>query len=302
MIRQILFITVLLLTTQATAADWAGRIEWYDGPAKSYLLERDGQPVPVEQFYQPLFSGDKLTLTDKNHRMGLRLGGGTEITELSHENSPYSVELQGRVPTPEVSLLTWVGQTLGLLQKEEVETTTTVTGGGRGTEEVSASDAIPLYLTLPQYRRRTMRVLAGEQRALHLAWEGGQAPYTVTILQDGKSLQSFSTDKKRPQTPALDWQAGAYQIQVKDNTGAVERYEFQGVAERPAWPADFDSLPPEMRATTQATWLAAQKKGAWAFEAYQLIAGIAGEYPPARVLRDALEQGARIKPQRQGMP
>jgi len=90
--------------------------------------------------------------------------------------------------------------------------------------------------------------------------------------------------------------AGDYRLQIKDAGNRTTNYIFTVVKSKPVYPKELlnASVSEATRLTAQATWLAAQKGKKRVFEAYQQIAALAERYPPARVVRHALEQRARI--------
>lgn len=80
---------------------------------------------------------------------------------------------------------------------------------------------------------------------------------------------------------------GYYYLQIKDADNRTANYIFRVVKSKPAYPKALvdTSVSEDTRLTAQATWLAAQKRKKWVFEAYQDIAALAESYPAARIVR-----------------
>ena len=89
---------------------------------------------------------------------------------------------------------------------------------------------------------------------------------------------------------------GIYLLQITDAQQQRTDYTLNVVASKPTYPNELinSKLPESTRLIAQAIWLAAQEDGRWWFEAYQHVAALAESYPPARIVRDALEQRTPI--------
>jgi len=92
--------------------------------------------------------------------------------------------------------------------------------------------------------------------------------------------------------------AESYQVTIKDAKGQQVTETFSVIATTAIkYPEELQdgSLSTESRQTVQAMWLAAQKRVWWMFEAYQQTSEIADKHYPARLLRDRLEKGLRVR-------
>ena len=146
---------------------------------------------------------------------------------------------------------------------------------------------------------RANRLTAGN-RALHLRWRGGEAPYRLYLLKedDGgmRTLAETGAEGRVADLPALDLTPGTYLLVIKDKKDYAENSEplagpattmalnVLPVEKRPVMPPDFaENVPERMRALRYPTWLAAQGDGEWTLEAMQLVAPLVAESPYAAV-------------------
>lgn len=84
-------------------------------------------------------------------------------------------------------------------------------------------------------------------------------------------------------------------ISDKTNAKTVE-IETVATGELPLKPTDLARIAEnDFRETLYALWLASRSEQ-WLLEAYQRAAALADRHPPARVLRNGLEQGDRPPP------
>ena len=100
------------------------------------------------------------------------------------------------------------------------------------------------------------------------------------------------------QTEAIGLNPGDYLLVIADATGRALRTRLLvgAAADMPTLPADIipGDLPPELRGTLEAAWLASQDDGwRWRLAAYQRIVDIDG-YGPADLLRRGLLEDAAL--------
>jgi len=254
-------------------------------PPEAYSVMRDGKMLSIQP---TLLVGDQIVVNKATPTIHLKLADN-EVVKVNYENSPYTVKSKSKVSTTGGNLLAWLRQVVTDWHEEELQTTVATVstkGVGDAPPEISA----PYTNLLKKYRSRNL--VAGT-RALYLAWGGGEAPYELTIKSAGKPpIILRGIQKKRLKTPDFSLMAGDYQLQIKDAGNRTANYIFTVVKSKPAYPKELldTSISEATRLTAQAIWLAAHKK--WVFEAYQQIAELAERYPPARVVRNALEQRA----------
>jgi hypothetical protein len=105
------------------------------------------------------------------------------------------------------------------------------------------------------------------------------APYTLSLLQDGKLIQDATVNHGCQVTlPPHDWKPGVYTLVLKD-LNSVKGYidktlTFVSPQALPPIPAQFnnDELSPPEHQLLYADWLANQDEGAWRLEAVQIAA------------------------------
>lgn len=252
----------------------------------AYTIKRNGKSLPIPP---RLLVNDQI-VADKT-KPSLQLTLGETVIVVNHQNSPYTVIKAADQPSN--PLLAWIGQTITQLHTETFKSITDLLKR-RGIDDTPSTMPAP-YTNL--LKKRKHRKLVAGTRPLYLAWKGGKAPYDLTIKRaNQKLLEEKGLKEQRIKTPVLDLTVGDYRLRICDAQKKCSvDYAFSVVESKPEYPRELkDSRIPEAtRLTAQATWLAAQGRKKWFFEAYQQIAGLSE--PSARIVRDALEQGARIK-------
>jgi len=258
-------------------------------PPEAYSFKRDGKMLPIQP---TLLVGDQIVVNNATPTIHLKLGDKKEVEEVNHKNSPYTVKSTGKVSSTSSNLWAWLKQVVTDWHEEELQTAVAIVNT-KAVRDKPFKISAPNTHLLKKYRPRNL--VAGT-RPLYLAWKRGKAPYELTIKSAGKTLLILKgVQKKRIKTPALELTAGDYRLQIKDAGNRTANYLFTVVKSKPAYPKELldASVSEATRLIAQATWLAAQKGKKWVFEAYQQVAALAEHYP-ARVVRNALEQRARI--------
>jgi hypothetical protein len=264
---------------------------------ETYVITRHGKRLPLKSLTE-LQKGEQIAIDPKKHLVRFQLIN-KQIVEVNRNKPFHKVKLAGKVPTVEGNLVNWVGQFLTRLHKKthrKAVVTLSTRGGGEDKSEISV-----MYITLPEYRKQVMQLSIGT-RPLHFSWEGGKSPYRLIIKYNNNEFVTLTDiQNQRVKTQALSLKKGKYQLTISDAQQQTAKYTFIVGDAQLSYPqiVTISELPESTRLTLQATWLAAQEKGKWAFEAYQQIAGIAENYLPARLLRDALEESVRIKAPKQ---
>jgi hypothetical protein len=259
-------------------------------PLEAYSFKRDGKRLPIQP---TLLVGDQIVVNKATPTIHLKLDDN-EVVKVNYENSPYTVKSKGKVSTIAGNLLAWFSQVVTDWHEEELKTTV-ATVSTKGVGDVPPEISAPYTHLLKKYNARNL--VAGT-RPLYLAWGGGKAPYQLTIKSVGKAAPIIlkGIQKKRIKTQDFSLTAGNYDLQIKDADNRTADYIFSVVESKPAYPKELldTSVSETTRLTAQAIWLATQNRKKWVFEAYQQIAALAERYPPARVVRNALEQRASI--------
>jgi hypothetical protein len=260
-------------------------------PIDAYSVKRNGQTLAIP----PTVSvGDQIVVDKDYPRIQLMLDG--EKVEVNQKNSPYTVKLTDQGFWPRL-----MGKIGGLITELRVKNLQASLNkfkiNTRGIDDKPSAIPAP-YIDLLSGRKQ--KTLVAGTRPLYLAWKGGKASYKLSIQQVGKKAPILSKyfQEQRIKTPDLDLTVGDYRLQICDAREKCSKdYRFTVVdkSELPDYPDELTDIPEASRLTAQAVWLAAQKRNKWAFEAYQQIAPLAESEPPARLVRDALEMGKRIK-------
>lgn len=213
--------------------------------------------------------------------------GSNQSDKVTFANSPYLVTKRGTTASIPKNVIadtkkSWTDMFTHFLAEVHVLT--------RANEPVALS--IPL---LTKYGEQ--QLIAGE-RALHLVWQGGKAPYWVQVFQ-GKAKKAFLVKRsyaKRVQLEKRKLNVGHYRVVVNDANGQTIEGKFQVVENLPLPLKQVEQaikaniMPEPTKLTLFAAWLAQQKQGAWKFEAYQQTVGIAKKYQPALLIRKELEK------------
>jgi len=257
-----------------------GYIERIVGDLKDIRIDRHGESVQPA-ILLPLRADDRVFLK-RGSELYLQLGNRRVV--IAEKDSPY------RVPTVDAppAFLTRLRSTLmslgAKLTSQYVRSSVPVSTSSRGHEGL---------LSMPVVVDDSSR-LGSHRTTIHIAWEGGTAPFTVQILSgQGKTLAA----KERVQEWRLQllWSAGPIpegpaRIVVEDGAGQrisklINLVPVHSLPEQVAQ----DDLPPTLHAIIAADHLIQTNRRQWGFEAYQDLADLADSYEPARLLRDCLE-------------
>ncbi len=264
-------------------AQEAGWIDNFDGQSEHYLLKRQDETLPVT-LLTVLKVGDQISVNDEQHLIELNLQGGTHSVKVTHENSPFLINLEQQVPANLDGLWKWTKQRLNewqqLTQAESAKT-----------DPKLVAPTIPLLENMKQ-----SAILVAGKRPLYLQWYGGTPPYRVQIKKRHDELLTVISAETAIKTEDLNFEAdNAYRVEITDANDKVFIGGFRVVALENL-PNDSKTLPTDnlsdvVRQTLQATWLAQQEQQKWIFEAYQQAAKLANQYLPAQLLQQALARG-----------
>ncbi|HKE61789.1 MAG TPA: hypothetical protein VKB33_04920, partial [Nitrospira sp.] len=266
-------------TNPAPSRD-VGYIERIVGDPKDVRIDRQGKSMQPA-ILLPLRADDRVFLK-QGSELYLQLGNRRVV--IAEKDSPYRVP---RVDAPP-AFLTRLRSTLvslgAKLTSQYVRSSVPVSTSSRGHEGP---------LSMPVVEDDVSR-LGSHRTTIHIAWEGGTAPFAVQVLSgNGKT---FAT-KERIQEWRLQlpWMPGAIpegpaRIVVEDGAGQrisklINLVPVHNLPERVAQ----GDLPPTLHAVIAADQLIQANRRQWGFEAYQDLAALADSYEPARLLRDCLE-------------
>ncbi len=156
-------------------------------------------------------------------------------------------------------------------------------------------------LSMPLLAKSENRLIAGK-RALHLAWQGGMAPYWVRVYHgetEKPCLSKSGIPSRRIQFEERILSAGHYRVIVSDDKGRIVEETFQVVEgdhipslpKQNAQDMNASTMPKWIKKTLHAAWLAQQVGGAWKFEAYQQVAEMSENNQLTLLIKEGLEAG-----------
>jgi hypothetical protein len=293
-----LYLSLFFLVTPAWAS--VGYILTLNGQPSDFELLRKTRPETVVAVVanQPLKVNDKIQVLKQSHSEGtikrdsslLLLLGNRELVNLTYQNThpePYLVQASQELPTVLGGFMTSLETWFKGLQEHQVHLLSVYTKG---------TSKNPESLTMPLLTGNAVKLLTGKT-TLSLGWSGGQAPYQVQVSQEGAS-QSWSNPSSTTTSVTLgNFKATLgrrYLVEVKDAAGQSVKATFDVVADSsilndPQAQAIQGSPSSESRQVLLASWLAQQP--GWRLEAYQQVAGIAGKFYPAKLVKEGLEAG-----------
>lgn len=139
------------------------------------------------------------------------------------------------------------------------------------------------------------KIAAGE-RALWLAWSGGEAPWLTRVSQPGGGISELRSRQPSATLPSLRLRTGPAVVEIIDVRGRAVRLEIE-VTALPPLPDFAGMAPTPLHARYLAAgWLAMQEDGAWVIEAATRLNEITQEYPAARALQSGLAAGEKVRP------
>lgn len=224
-----------------------------DLTAKTAIV-REGKELPPK-LMMPVFSGDVVFVRDPASRVSLEIGGG-ETVEVGGTLARYKVS--GEIPTGDDawSVLIAIGGVLA--GEEDTIPENMVSKGG--------SLTVPLAV-------RGSNLIVKAERKLWLAWQGGTAPYTVTLKTGAKEFSIPATDTREAEIPIPADGVERLAIVIRDSTQQTATIRFRLRDEIPALPDGLKKASPGPSAEmlVNAAWLASIENGAWAVQAAQIL-------------------------------
>ncbi len=262
-----------------------GYVEWLVPPSSNYAVVRGNETSGVKLLSQ-LFDGDKLVVRDPDAQIRLRMSSGDTVVVMASQ-SPFTVAARGTentrfsnlVATMQDALTWWFDSPqyeVNLMPRNEAH-----------------------RLSVPLLANTSPKVIAGNRR-FALAWQGGTPPYVLMLRNVDSDEVLAKVEGLTEPAAVLGEQAlkkGRYEVTVTDDseTGVAVRHRFRAVSmdSVPLAPANegLSELPPPVRITAEAYWLAQQDGGAWRLESFMRLSAISDTFPPARLLRRVLGDG-----------
>lgn len=245
-----------------------------DDLAAKTAVVREGKELPPK-LMMPVYSGDVVFVRDPASRVSLEIGGGQTV-EIGGTLARYNVS--GEIPTGDDawSVLTAIGGVLA--GEEDTIPENMVSKGG--------SLTVPLAARGPN-------LITKAERKLWLAWQGGTAPFTVTLKTGAKEFSIPATDTREAEIPIPADVGERLAVMIRDSTQQIATIRFRLRDEIPALPNGLKKASPGPSAETvvNAAWLASFENGAWAVQAAQMLHAQAGENQAAAALLARMVKG-----------
>lgn len=279
------------MTMDASAAVELGWIDQIRGNPDEIVIQRGKSAMPAVRF-QVLQEGDTVAAR-KDAQVEIRLGEGKKAVTVTAANSPYRIARVGEVPGSWSRMLGWlrnmalssVGK--GVASEERLQMAATRGAGQRSP------------LSAPLLVNNAALLMTG-QRPLHLAWTGGQPPYSIRLVEmsTGRVLmEAGGLHKASARLPDVAFAPGGYQLHIGDGAESSQMLNIHVLAteELPARPsaAGDPALGPEGGEFYYAAWLSTREGGKWRLEAYQRLLVL--QSSEAAFLREALARGQAVE-------
>lgn len=124
-------------------------------------------------------------------------------------------------------------------------------------------------------------LLAAGKRAIFVSWQGGAPPFSLTLaaVDTDRTVAEVTgiRDSCAAFLPRVELRPGRYRLTLTDANNVKEQEDSLFVVDKaPAEPRELRdaNLPEEAHKIYAATWLTAQDRGIWAFEAQQRVAAM----------------------------
>lgn len=281
----LLIVAAAFATTSATAyagETEAGLITRIEPPGGRYYVIRDGSSgsKTIDRAIV-LREDDRIHLVDLGTRLTLTLIGEKNEVIVSRNNVPYPVKLY---PQREWPWLSWFVRELAPREEETRITPAHIRGGG--------GDLSLHLFDKPQ------RIAAG-RRSLVVAWNVGDGARVAIAIRPvgGQPLAMATTTELFWISPVLDLKPGFYTFEFRSEPlGHKEERRIEVIdpsrLARSAIDPNTKSINTDLQKTIEAGALASQGEGAFVLEAFQMVSPLATRLPAAKLLHDALVDGA----------
>lgn len=270
-----------LIVTAVQAQQAAGYIEKLEGPLDAFELYRERQKIEVAPLME-LYINDELII---NREKCKEEDACQFILRFGDEEMPvgisYSV-IENREPQSLPRELLKKFEEWFRIAHQEHRIILTI------------KDPVDIPLAMPLLTNAEARLIEGT-RSLSLGWYGGEKPYQLRLSrgQNGQVLvEAGDIEEGYFRYEGMMLAEGIYQVEIQDAQGTSVKSQFQVIPRDmlPAPPAELEqsALDESGKQTLFALWLIEEHDG-WNFEAYQLVAPLAGDYYPALLVREQLE-------------
>jgi hypothetical protein len=273
--------------TAATCSEEAeaGLVMSVAPPEGRYFVIR-GTPPGQRKIDQAIVlrNGDKIQLVDLETQLTLQLIGKQKDIRISRNNEmPYPVRLERTSEPSAWATLSWFLHELAPREEESrARLTTTHIRGGNSLPRLHLFD-------------RDQQIVAG-RRSIAVAWKGEDgASVSVAIALNGQLIARGTTTEQIWISPILDLKPGTYVFELAaSGRKSTNTFKVIDPSEMPRTfdDASLDTSEEDLRKTLSAGVLASVSNGAFALEAFQKVVPLAGRSSAAKILYDALIDGA----------
>ena len=286
--------------TAAAVTSSDGFVLCFNPPASQYDVRHASGVVTPPQELMLLQRGDTVTVNHAASRAALIVFtvGGVEMKLPDDTNATsYMVPQVGHPSPARLALLALVQFVADLIPRpnqgtgSEGAAVQAAVQGSSGPSETTI--AIPLI-------DKPLALMVTGRRDLRMAWFGGAPPFRIRLFSGSATAvaELDSVPDRIATLRDLDLAPGVYYFEVRC-AHATHGSSFR-VDPPEALPhmsgADLNALAQttesdELKETLRAGWLSQQENGAWALQAYEDLASVPDDYPPAAALRSTLEHG-----------
>lgn len=221
-----------------------------DATAKTVIV-RDGAELPA-RIMMPVFAEDIVFLRDAGSRIIIETGDGKKV-EVGGSVMRFTVT--GEIDTGDG---TW-----GIISA--------IGGVFAGDEEPAPENMVSKggTLKMPVAVRGTNILLKG-RRTLWLGWEGGKAPFTVSLAgESGETIMAERLASSETEITLPDKVGGKFTLVLRDAEQQKVQLRFRFADALPEnAPQSVDTIADVL---ARAAWLTGQGDGAWSIEAAQLL-------------------------------
>lgn len=251
--------------------------------AAPVVAAADNAGVGVVAGYRPSAGRFTFSRPPANEQVAVRIG--TVVVPGDRVKLPAGASIVVHLASGEVQTFSGAGEftvpkspTLGRLAKIlsslddvfDAEYRLAGIAASRGGEKCGAAGATVADIEVPILMPGA-RIAAGE-RDLPLAWRGGCAPFSISVLSSDKTpIHRETIDGRQVRLDDLPLREGSYSVLISDAGGRRFTATVNALAAAPAIPADIAADSSPLGVIAQAVWLSEQDGGLWRLESFERL-------------------------------
>lgn len=272
----------LIITLRVSAAQRveAGLVDSMAGPRGGIRVLREGRWEDLARL-TPLYAGDSVSATDRRAMVRIRLYGRGVEWVCGEPRGKLPCPLTLKVPAPPRGGLSdgiraLVHKVLGSIFGGE-EWSRKVSAMSRGSDDIE----VPLL--------GTSQELGAGNRDLEVAWQGGESPFSVQVVNEGSGQITTVTgvNKHAVSLGRVELVPGEYGLRIEDSRGTVRQIRFTVVPRTmlPSPPTTYrsDKLSGGAQLLLTSAWLAGKTEGRWTWEAFLRLSTLRGDRTAERM-------------------